>query len=299
MKKGVLITMIVCAILFVLGIVFIIVGYVCGATSDFNIDFFEHRISSSGEGELYAGNEEVEAFSDMDINLDASDIKILEGDSYKVEYKLYGNKPVISVENGKLIIKEKNEHKLRFHLGESKKLNPYVNIYVPKGTEFKGCKMDVDAGNVQIENQTIDNLDIDADAGNINIQSSALNTFTFDGAAGNIVIDNTKMDSMKADVDYGDVKISDSEIKAFKLDTDAGNTEISSTRMDEVDITADAGNIELGLIGEAADYSIDAKVDFGKLTLNGEKQGSKINQTGKSGKSIKIDSDAGDVDIDI
>ena len=40
MKKGVLITMIVCAILFVLGIVFIIVGYVCGATSDFNIDFF-------------------------------------------------------------------------------------------------------------------------------------------------------------------------------------------------------------------------------------------------------------------
>ena len=36
-----------------------------------------------------------------------------------------------------------------------------------------------------------------------------------------------------------------------------------------------------------------------KLTLNGEKQGTKIKQKGKSGKSIKIDSDAGDVDIDI
>ena len=72
------------------------------------------------------------------------------------------------------------------------------------------------------------------------------------------------MESMKADVDYGDVKIADSEIKSFSLDTDAGNTKISSTRMDEVEIIADAGNIDLELIGEAADYNIDAKVDYGK-----------------------------------
>ena len=120
MKKGVLITMIICAILFVLGIVFIVVGCASGATMDFDIDYIEHRIFSPGEDELYSGNEDTEAFSDVDINMNSSNVKIIEGDSYRVEYKLYGNQPIITVENGKLIIKEKNEHKVGFHLGMSK-----------------------------------------------------------------------------------------------------------------------------------------------------------------------------------
>ena len=117
-------------------------------------------------------------------------------------------------------------------------------------------------------------------------------------AALDVLFSDIKADSVEGDVNYGNVKINDSEIGDFTLDTDAGNTIVKSTKMNNVDITADAGNVKLELIGEKFDYSIEAKVDYGSLTLDGAKQAKNIDIQGKSGKKIKIDADAGNVDID-
>ena len=299
MKKGLIITFIICAVLFALGVVMVIAGWKMGAATDFDIDLVNRRIHSVNEKNMKSGEVETGVFSDIDIDMSASDVNIIEGDSFKVVYKVYEEAPEIKNDNGKLIIKEKeNSKKFRFHLGFEELDDSHVDIFIPKGTAINECKVDINAGDLLIETQTMAKLDVDTDAGNIKINESELGDALFKSNAGNLSLNDTKADKIDGDVDYGNFKIEDSEITDLTLDTDAGNTKIEKTRINNVDIKADAGNVKLDLIGEMADYSIDAKADFGNLKIDGEKQGNKFSVEGKSGKSIKVNANAGNIDID-
>ena len=299
MKKGLIITMIICVILFCLGVGLVIAGWQMGAATDFDIDLVNRKIRAVSEESLVSGEVETGAFSDINIDMDASNVNIIEGNSFKVDYRVYYEAPEIKNDDGKLVVKEKNNSKkLRFHLNAISNEETYVNIYIPKGTIVNSCNIKIDAGNVDVKSQNMGNFKVDADAGDIKLDSSSFSAININGDAGNMIFSDIKADSVEGDVNYGNVKINDSEIGDFTLDTDAGNTIVKSTKMNNVDITADAGNVKLELIGEKFDYSIEAKVDYGSLTLDGAKQAKNIDIQGKSGKKIKIDADAGNVDID-
>ena len=299
MNKGLIITIVICIILFCLGVGLVVAGWKMGAATDFDIDIVNRKIQAVNEESMKSGEEETGAFSEIDLDMDATNVKILEGNSFKVDYRVYDEIPEIKNDNGKLIVKEKQHtKKLRFHLNAINNEDTYVNIYIPKGTTINSCKIDIDAGNVAIDNQNMGNLNIDADAGNVKFANSSFKDIVVKADAGDIKLAGIKAESMDGDVNYGNVKISDSEIGDFKLDTDAGNTKVAETKMNNIEIKTDAGNVNLALIGEKADYSFDVKVDYGNLMLDGAKQGSKVNIEGKSGKKIKIDADAGNVEID-
>ena len=299
MNKGLFITMMICLVLFILGVGLVIAGWKMGAATDFDIDIVNRKIQAVDESSMKSGSEDTGAFSDISIDMDATNVKILEGDSFKVDYRVYNEAPEIKNDNGKLMVKEKQSaKKLRFHLNAISNEDTYVNIYIPKGTTINGCNINIDAGNVAIDAQNMGNLNIDADAGDVKLANTTLKNIVVKSDAGNIKISDVKADSMEGDVNYGNVKIANSEINDFKLDTDAGNTKVAETKMNNVDIKTDAGNVNLALIGEKADYSIEAKVDYGNLMIDGEKQSRSVNFEGKSGKKIIIDADAGNVDID-
>ena len=298
MKKGMLITLLICAAVFALGVVMVIAGYRMGAT-DFDIDIINRKIHSFNSEEIKNGVVSVEPFTDMDLDIGNSNVNIIEGDEFKVEYSVYNDVPTIEVKNEKLIVIHKVKNgQFVFHLGLVEYENPTINIYIPKETKLGTININDNAGNLKIKSQSVGNLKMDVDEGIINLSDSEFGNIDIESNSGDIAISGIKADVMDMSVDYGNVRIDDTEMDKLKIDADAGNIKAESSRINDIDIKSDAGNVKLEIIGEKADYSIEASVDFGNLKIDGERQGSKVNMEGKSGKSIKVKSNAGNVDIE-
>ena len=298
MKKGMLITLLICAAVFALGVVMVIAGYRMGAT-DFDIDIINRKIHSFNPEEIKNGVVSVEPFTDMDLDIGNSNVNIIEGDEFKVEYSVYNDVPTIEVKNEKLIIIHKVKNgQFVFHLGLVEYEKPTINIYIPKETKLGTININDDAGNIKIKSQSVGNLKMDVDEGIINLSDSEFENIDIESNSGDITISGIKADTMDMSVDYGNVRIDDTEMDKLKIDADAGNIKAESSRINDIDIKSDAGNVKLEITGEKADYSIEASVDFGNLKIDGERQGSKVNMEGKSGKSIKVKSNAGNVDIE-
>lgn len=87
MKKGLAITLIICAILFIVGGVLIVLGIANGGAMLFNIDYAHHKVNTSSSKEIISGNEDVDPFTDIEIDVDAAAVTIVKGESYHVDYK--------------------------------------------------------------------------------------------------------------------------------------------------------------------------------------------------------------------
>ena len=299
MKKGLAITIIICAILFVIGGVLIAIGVVNGGAMMFNIDYKNHKITSSKNAELISGNEDVDAFTEFDIDVDAAKVTIVKGDSYNVTYKLYEQSKVdISVESGKLIIKRKAE-KNNFNFGFfMDNVEPYIQITIPEDAEIKDGKINSDAGSVILSDLEMNNLSLNVDAGEINLSDSTLNELTIEDNAGSVTFDNLTAKKANINTDYGDINVNDSEIEDLSADLDAGDLDIDMSKVNNLEINVDYGDVDVKLIGEKADYEFNVKVDAGDIHVDGANVGNKyISNEGKD-KKIKIDADAGDVDIE-
>ena len=265
MKKGLAITLIICAILFIVGGVLIVLGIANGGAMFFNIDYAHHKVNTSSSKEIISGNEDVDPFTDIEIDVDAAAVTIVKGESYHVDYKLSADaydKVDIGVESGKLKINAK--HKSNYlSLSVSPlpdDLKPYIEITVPENAELKDGTITVNAGNIGVKDLSFDNFTVDSDAGKVTLENAT--------------------------------------IGSSSLDTDAGDIDIDESKVDKLEVNTDFGDVDVKLIGEEADYAFDIKVDAGDISVCGKNMGNKYNANEDKDKKIVMNVDAGDVDIE-
>lgn len=284
MKKGLAITLIICAILFIVGGVLIVLGIANGGAMFFNIDYAHHKVNTSSSKEIISGNEDVDPFTDIEIDVDAAAVTIVKGESYHVDYKLSADaydKVDIGVESGKLKINAK--HKSNYlSLSVSPlpdDLKPYIEITVPENAELKDGTITVDAGNIGVKDLSFDNFTVDSDAGKVTLE-------------------NATIGSSSLDTDAGDIDITGSDLEKLTIDTDAGNIDIDESKVDKLEVNTDFGDVDVKLIGEEADYAFDIKVDAGDISVCGKNMGNKYNANEDKDKKIVMNVDAGNVDIE-
>ncbi|MBO4864316.1 MAG: DUF4097 family beta strand repeat protein [Eubacterium sp.] len=279
MKKGLLITLIACGVLFLAGIAAFVIGLALGGSPSFAYDIREKKLYSNKKAETYSDDLDVDAFDALNLEVDAGDLTIQEGDSFHVSYKLY-RKPVITVKDGVLTIKPEKE-KLEFTLFQFGTITEksYLTITVPEGTDLKDNIIDLDAGDFIISGIDMDSLNLDVDAGEVKLS-------------------DMKIDTLKADIDAGDADITTCEFGSIKIDVDAGNVDIDDSKLDKITADVDFGNIDMDLHGEEADYGINIDCDAGNVSVNGKKTGNNYSCEGKGGKNISVNVDAGNVSIE-
>ena len=279
MKKGLVITLIACGVLLLVGGILFVIGLLSGGKLFFNIDFKNHRIITSSDSEMVGGLVTLDEFNKIDLNVPAAKVKLLKGDSYMIKYEVYDTELIkAEVQDKKLevrTIKDGNDV-TGFNIINNKE--PYVEITVPEGTKFEECKFFTNAGNVNLDDFEIRNLTIEENAGNI-----TLNKIT--------------SDSIEIDVNAGNVELTNSETNKLSIEVDAGNIEVSETRADNIDMESSFGSVTLGLIGEEADYGIDADVDAGSLIVNGKNKKNHYKANSDKDKKIEINASAGEVNI--
>ena len=89
MKKGLAITLIICAILFIVGGVLIVLGIANGGAMFFNIDYAHHKVNTSSSKEIISGNEDVDPFTDIEIEIIPNKISFLFDESKTLNLNIY------------------------------------------------------------------------------------------------------------------------------------------------------------------------------------------------------------------
>lgn len=183
-------------------------------------------------------------------------------------------KPEVTFENGKLVATQKNKQSFSFYSINSPRLT------ITLGTDVY-----------------LDNLEMNINAGDINMKNVKGDYLFGDFNAGNIVIKNCIFNKADLDADAGNIQIDDSSFKILKIDTNAGNVQIHDTDLETVEVNSDFGNVEIKGLDDVDAYDIDCDVDAGSIQVGRSSSGRHYSSKGTGAGSIKVEVDAGNIEI--
>lgn len=183
-------------------------------------------------------------------------------------------KPEVTFENGKLVATQKNKQSFSFYSINSPRLT------ITLGTDVY-----------------LDNLEMNINAGDINMKNVKGDYLFGDFNAGNIVIKNCIFNKADLDADAGNIQIDDSSFKILKIETNAGNVQIHDTDLETVEVNSDFGNVEIKGLDDLDAYDIECDVDAGSIQVGRSSSGRHYSSKGAGPGSIKVEVDAGNIEI--
>ena len=160
--------------------------------------------------------------------------------------------------------------------GKKVSSNAKLVIYIP--TNASNLDIDVGAGNIQIKDVSVHQLDLDTGATETNIQNI------------------TVMSKAEIDAGTGEIVIKNSDITNLDIDAGVGNLEYTGYLQGTSDIECGVGNIELNLEGTESMYKITAEKGIGEIKINGDKlSGTQI--VGNGTNVVKLSGGIGNLSI--
>ena len=201
----------------------------------------------------------------IEIDVNASSVNIVKGDSFLVEAKGVSDNFRVNNRRNTLEIEEDAFWFFNNNSGE-------ITIYVP--SDLNELVIDGGSGEILIEDITTNKLELDLGAGLININNSTFNNSDIDGGVGVLNANNTTFTNLSLDSGVGEVNISGNIY---------GNSEIDGG----------IGEINLNLTNESL-YRFIVDKGLGDISVNG----TSISGTYGSGENvIDIDNGIGAVNI--
>lgn len=176
------------------------------------------------------------------IDINSINVKIINGDKFKVSSNGVSKNLKISHDNDKFIIKEKGLNIFKTSL------NSEILITIPS-------KIDV--------------LEVEMDAGSLNISDLTVHEFSLDQGAGKVYINNLVTKDGKLDGGAGELEINDSNISELDLDMGIGKVKFKNTTLGDSKISCGIGDLELDLNNENL-YSLKISKGIGNVFVNGE-----------------------------
>lgn len=293
-KKVILIA---AASMVVAGAVFVALGVNGGATPVIMIGNknVEDYNSSKDNGTI-----DISDFDTLTINADSVDVRIIEGDEYKLEYYVNKEKiPEVSQDGKHLTINQPAvKHTLFFFsweyaIGFHEESNYTITVpkdAAPLNVDIKNDDDDIIIDGVDVNGSIVSDCDdVELD----NVSSSDLSVKTSDGE---IRLNNSEFDKLT-------LENSDEEMFAKKCTINNLDAKSSSDAITLNDVRINTANLEAGndiridIVGPN-DYSFDLVSDDGEDVVVGENrmEGSFKVDNG-SGKSITARSDSGEVRV--
>ncbi len=212
---------------------------------------------SVGRDKDVSFEEKYNGISAIDMDVDFMNVKIDSHNGSEVVATYEGSdrlKPIIEVKNGVLSISQKQKVKLSLTTDKTS-----FTLLLPSDNPLKEVSVDVDMGNVDMNNFITEKMSIDTDMGNIE--------------GGNITADSTDISA-----DMGNVSLTGMEFSSLEIDTDMGNVDITSRK-----------NLD--------NYAFACDADGGNININGTKVSKDYMTTGSEG-TVMIDTDMGNISID-
>ncbi len=290
-------------------------------------------------------NTELKVGSYADIRIQPSD-----DDQFYLEYKLDGDygEPQYAVKQDTLTFThmskpQHNFYFFRIGFSDDSIINDaYITLYIPKGQDmghlsiFNDCgdvsvedvifgstKMDVDYGNVNLQNTVFDDLELNTESGDIKADSLTAKSILLENEYGDVNLKNVSaeeagltmesgnleakaldIESLTAKNEYGHINLDDLSAETVEIEMESGNVFLGIKALACLACKNAYGNVEIELPKNFADYAVDARCEYGSIKLPPDiSQGYHISSDdeavyrtdGKSDGTIKVEAESGDI----
>ncbi len=195
----------------------------------------------------------LEKFTEISIALSYSNLSILPGDDYYLEYHMDGSceEPQYEVSNGRFYFQEgpaQAKYSGGFHfffnpLNTARYEPYYVRLFVPKDTYFDILKISDDSGNVELGEIQSKNSRIKIDYGNLTMDAFTGETLSIDADSGNLELDAITCDTLELDNEYGNISGDIFQIsRTAAITLDSGNLSLSKLETADLNLSNEYGN---------------------------------------------------------
>ena len=223
-----------------------------------------------GETKTYTVSSEI---SDLNIQINAADFYIKEGNGFSVESNLKNLE--IDEKNGCLILMDLT--KIKFN-GSNAYENAVLTIYVPVGTVF-------------------DNVNIKTGAGRFTVDSLSAATIGFELGAGDVTISKLIAEkSANIEGGAGRITISDGAIKNLDLEMGLGQLNLTSALTGDCNLDSGVGEMNVTLLGSKDDYELDIEKGIGNITVDG-KNVTDFGSSGNGANEVDIHGGVGAINV--
>ena len=223
-----------------------------------------------GETKTYTVSSEI---SDLNIQINAADFYIKEGNGFSVESNLKNLE--IDEKNGCLILMDLT--KIKFN-GSNTYENAVLTIYVPVGTVF-------------------DNVNIETGAGRFTVDSLSAATIGFELGAGDVTISKLIAEkSANIEGGAGRITISDGAIKNLDLEMGLGQLNLTSALTGDCNLDSGVGEMNVTLLGSKDDYELDIEKGIGNITVDG-KNVTDFGSSGNGANEVDIHGGVGAINV--
>lgn len=223
-----------------------------------------------GETKNYTVSSEI---SDLNIQINAADFYIKEGNSFSVESNLKNLE--VDEKNGCLTLKDLTKIKLN---GSNAYENAVLTIWVPVGTVF-------------------DNVNIKTGAGRFTVDSLSAATIGFELGAGDVTISKLIAEkSANIEGGAGRITISDGAIKNLDLEMGLGQLNLTSALTGDCNLDSGIGEMNVTLLGSKDDYELDIEKGIGNITVDG-KNVTDFGSSGNGANEVDIHGGVGAINV--
>ena len=223
-----------------------------------------------GETKTYTVSSEI---SDLNIQINAADFYIKEGNGFSVESNLKNLE--VDEKNGCLTLKDLTKIKLN---GSNAYENAVLTIWVPVGTVF-------------------DNVNIKTGAGRFTVDSLSTATIGFELGAGDVTISKLIAEkSANIEGGAGRITISDGAIKNLDLEMGLGQLNLTSALTGDCNLDSGVGEMNVTLLGSKDDYELDIEKGIGNITVDG-KNVTDFGSSGNGANEVDIHGGVGAINV--
>ena len=223
-----------------------------------------------GETKTYTVSSEI---SDLNIQINAADFYIKEGNSFSVESNLKNLE--VDEKNGCLTLKDLTKIKLN---GSNAYENAVLTIWVPVGTVF-------------------DNVNIKTGAGRFTVDSLSAATIGFELGAGDVTISKLIAEkSANIEGGAGRITISNGAIKDLALKMGMGQLNLTAALTGDSELELGVGESNITLLGSKDDYELDIEKGIGNITVDG-KNVTDFGSSGNGANEVDIHGGVGAINV--
>lgn len=212
-----------------------------------------------------------EPITDLRVQNGVGEVRLVAGDTWRVEASGVASSFKSEVQNGRLTIRDQRRSFL-FHLGGGK--TPVITVYVPEA-RLNSVYLETGAGKITVD------AALEAD------------TVRVDGGAGECRISKVTADSLKVDQGVGRADVLEGDVGRLDLDGGVGAFRYAGRLTGDADIDGGVGEVRLELTGSASDFNYDVDNGVGDVRVDGNRlSDGKVRNAGAS-HTIKVDNGVG------
>ncbi len=237
-----------------------------------------------------------ETINKIDVTANIGDIRIIRDNTDVITVTYYedsANQYYISTVNEILLINSTIPDKtvkwydryINLNFGTRDKYDIIIKIPRTQYADFNICSK---YGDIEAENIAGGYINTETDCGDIELIKCEFTNITGLTNYGDIKTNNLIADNTTLNTDCGDIELTECGFSNITCSTKFGDIEANHFSGNTVTLKTDCGDIEGTIIGNEADYSINAETNLGDKNVQNTSNGSKI---------LEAKTDLGDIDI--